>query len=426
VIGTRRPEVLIASRDDDAANSNRGQRQSAKSLCDKTEAFQLKLPGYEDVPSRPPKRRHRYTPNTQAIGGSSLDPLIEIYLRRLRAHGAAKNGFDAYRYQLRAITQIAARRKDRAVLIEELFHNTRLLGEVLVDDVAPVAGSQLSKWTLAQRRSAIRSFATLMRPELLATLGEEPNMVVDQALRKVAIRVGGGYRLTGGSPRYKGGDVPTPDEVQAVLRALGETPGYLGLRNWCFFSILAASGARVNALRELDGADCVEMPSGRMRIFIHDKGKHEPREVELSRELTATLQAYVAEFNAYAARRAWKVRIRIGQPGAVWRNSGRGHWSYYDIRQTLAAACKQTNIALLRPHAFRRAFATGAASVVPRHVVAQAGGWQGVERLDNHYIRPDIRNVVDKLHRRRQHETMPSQNEEHPDGTAILVRSIYH
>src|SRR5262249_28054803 len=146
----------------------------------------------------------------------------------------------------------------------DLFRDEQLLGNALVEDTAPTLGTRLSKWTLAQRRSAIRNFVTLMRPELLALLGEEPHDRVDRALRAVAERVGTGYRLTGGAPRRRGGWAPSEPEIRALLDALGAAPGYRGTRNLAFFSILAETGARVNALRNLDGADCFEMPSGRL------------------------------------------------------------------------------------------------------------------------------------------------------------------
>ncbi len=49
------------------------------------------------------------------------------------------------------------------------------------------------------------------------------------------------------------------------------------------------------------------------------------------------------------------------------------------------------------PHALRRAFASNAASVLPRHVVARAGGWQGLERLDDHYVQARDARIGAKL-----------------------------
>jgi len=277
------------------------------------------------------------------------------------------------------------------------------LGRTLVDETAPTLGTRLSKWTLAQRRSAIRSFVTLMRPELLRLLGEEPNTRLDRALRAVAQRLGAGWRLTGGAPRRRGGRAPSAGQVGEVLVAVKRAPGYLGARNLAFFTILAETGARFNALRELDGADCIEMPSGRLRIFLHEKGKAAPREVELSRDATDRLRSYADAFNYVAAVRRWPARIRLGQPGTVWRNSSRGCWSGEDIRATLRAGCSAAEVPEITPHALRRAFATDAASVLPRHTVAQAGGWTGLDRLDDHYVQPRGEAIREKLSRAEQH-----------------------
>jgi integrase len=179
-------------------------------------------------------------------------------------------------------------------------------------------------------------------------------------------------------------------------------PGYRGLRNRAFFLILAETGARVNALRQLEGTDCVEMPSGRLRLFLHEKGGFEPREIELSRNAAADLRGYAEAFNHQAAVRRGPVRVRLGEPGAVWRNSPRGRWSDTDIRSTLHAGCLAVDVLAFTPHAFRRAFATDAASRLPRHTVAQAGGWQGLERLDDHYITPRVATIYEKLLRRQE------------------------
>ena len=188
-------------------------------------------------------------------------------MRRLRAQGRAWKGQLAYGYQMRSMLLITARLTGRMMPCADLLQDVALLGRVLVDDTAPTLRTRLSRWTLAQRRSAIRDFVTLMRPELMVLLDEDPHDRVDRALRAVAERVGTGYRLTGGAPRRRGGRAPSDSQVRDVFEAVGRAPGYLGARNRAFFLILAETGARVNALRQLDGADCVEMPSGRLRTL---------------------------------------------------------------------------------------------------------------------------------------------------------------
>jgi integrase len=350
------------------------------------------------------------------------DPLLSAFLRRLTAQGRARKGRKAYEYQLRSMVLIAARLAGGAMTCADLMQDENLLGRVLVDDTAPTLGTRLSRWTLAQRRSAIRDFVTLMRPELKALVGEEPHERLDRALRTVAERVGAGYRLTGGAPRRRGGRAPSETQIRDVLDAVGRTPGYRGVRNRAFFLILAETGSRVNALRELDGADCVEMPSGRMRLFLHEKSKGERREVELSRVAAAALRAYSEAFNYHAAVRQWPVRVRLGEPGAVWRNSPRGRWSDPDLRATLGAGCSAAEVPAFTPHALRRAFATDAASVLPRHTVAQAGGWQGLERLDDHYVQPRAGTIRSKLTGQAQDALRPAASE---CGTREAARALW-
>lgn len=357
---------------------------------------QLAIPGFALDRVRVTRRSRLHTGARQS-GERSQQPLIQTYLRRLASHGAAPNSVDAYCYQLRSLLRAAERWSGSAIELGELFRNVSVLGRALVDDRGGAEGERLSKWTLAQRRSAARSFASLMRPELVALLGEDPHTVLDRALRCVADRVGGGYRLTGGVPRGRGGRAPSADEVAAVIAEAGAAAGFAGARNRAFFGILAATGTRVNALRELDGAAYVELPTGKVRLFLPEKGKAERREVELGRTHADALREYAGAFNQHASRLGWRVRVQLGAPGPIWRNSGCGRWPYRDILATLRAACGAAGVLPFAPHALRRAFATDAASVLPRHIVAMAGGWQGLERLDDHYVRPRPQVIWEKL-----------------------------
>lgn len=362
----------------------------------KVNASQLMLPGFEPVAAMA-GRTSRQRPRTAPRAAERDDDLVQLYERRLVAYGAAPAGANAYRYQLRAILRAAHRLAGRSVSMTALFRDEALLGRAIVDDSVSSRRQPLSRWTLAQRRSAVRSFARLVRPELSSLLSEDPHQVLDRALRGVAERVGGGYRLPGGAPRRRGGYVPTSAEVRNVVDVVGREPGFAGPRNRAFFSILSATGSRVNALRLLDGADCLTMPNGRWRLYLHEKGKAEPREVELDREAVHALQDYANAFNAHAARRGWRARVRVGEPGFVWRNSPRGRWGYTHVLSTLATGCTTAEVTPFSPHALRRAFATDAATVLPRHVVAQAGGWKGLERLDDHYVRPREPTIWRKL-----------------------------
>lgn len=218
-------------------------------------------------------------------------------------------------------------------------------------------------------------------------------------MRSVAERIGAGYRLTGGAPRRRGGRAPSRNEVTAVLRCVGQAPDVTGLRNRALFGILAATGCRFNALRELDGTDCLVLPNGRMRIYLYEKGKIERREVELSREAACGRVDYTSAFNRHAASRRWKSRVEPGKPGAVWRKCLGNRWAFASVLETLSNGCAAAGVPEFAPHALRRAFASDAASLLPRHVVAQAGGWKGRDRLGDHYVQPFEATIWEKLTR---------------------------
>lgn len=337
------------------------------------------------------------TPRTEQPDLLTQDKLFDLYSKRLEARTEAVKTHAAYLYQLQTVLRIAAISAGHAVTIAELFQQPQELGHALTDDRSHVTTARLSKWTLAQRRSAIRSAATLLRPELEQILGRSPHAVLNQALRLVAERVGTGYRLTGGRPRQRGGVVPTTDELAAIIAASGQEVGYRGRRNQVFLHILAETGTRVNALRTLDGGDCWIHPSGQVRLRLHEKGKAEPREVELSPETGAALHAYSRAYNQLAVAYRNPARIWLGHSGCVWRNSFWGCWPYRQIVAMLQAACSESHTRTITPHALRRFFATEAASRYPRYIVALAGGWQGLERLDDHYIAPHASDVWRKL-----------------------------
>ena len=135
---------------------------------------QLGLPGLAGDRLRPPPRRGAAA-KAPKRRPADIEPLIQLYLRRLAARGAAPAGVAAYRSQLHRMLRAAARRLGRPVGMAEVFRDASLLGRLLVDDVGESDGRRLSRWTLAQRRSAARSFAAL--------LGEDPHAVLDRALR---------------------------------------------------------------------------------------------------------------------------------------------------------------------------------------------------------------------------------------------------
>jgi integrase len=375
--------------------------------------LQLSL-GLLGVPDREVRSRsHRARPRGRRL--IEHCSLTQGFQRRLAATGASRKTQQSYVFQLERLL-VAARRLGlgQSAGLAEVFHDQALLGSAIIDDRSS-GGARLSRWTLAQRRAAVRAFARLMAPELRPLLGMEPEAVVIGALRRVAERVGGGYRLSGGQPRRRGGRVPTPAETAAILAEAARAAGFKGKRNRAFLTLLRETGSRVNALRELQGRDILILPNGRVRLMLHAKGQRERREVEVSQEAADMLFDYIGMFNREAGLAGSLERVSVGQPGPVWRSSWRLQWAYPGIVETFEQACLAAGVHAYRLHSIRRAFATDAASILPRHVVARAGGWQGLQRLDNHYIQPRADPVLRKL------RAMPSAEVLGPDHQHAAV-----
>ena len=301
-----------------------------------------------------------------------------------------------YRWLRNEMLACASAETGRRVVILDLFANPELLGRMLVSDRL-ANGRACSTSTIAHRRTAIRSVASLVRPELHEALGRDPHAVIREALRSVAERRGSGYRIPGGTPRTRGGPTPTRDEVQAILAAMGRTAGWAGLRDRAFATLLGSTAARVTALRTLDAADCHVLPDDRVRIFLHQKNGRARHEVELDRESRAALRLYVLGFNETMQAAGRLDRIALGQPGPVWRTARGTQLPDKTMRTALRRACRLAGTRDYTPHAFRRAWATEAAEALLRWEAALGGGWRGTARFDASYVTPRRKAVWTKL-----------------------------
>ena len=110
-------------------------------------------------------------------------------------------------------------------------------------------------------------------------------------------------------------------EVQAIIAAAAAIGGFQRRRNRAYLTLLHETGSRVNALREIDGQDIIELPNGRLRVLLHAKGRRERREVEVSERASQLLGDYVGAFNGQAAYAGRPERIGIGEPGPFWRST---------------------------------------------------------------------------------------------------------
>ena len=185
---------------------------------------------------------------------------------------------------------------------------------------------------------------------MVAAIGRDPHDVLDQALRGAAERVGGGFRIAGGSPRRHGGPTPGMAESTAIIEAVGEPQGWLGLRNRAFFTILAATGLRVNALRAISLNACFERPAGSVRLLAAEKNRPEAHEVELGSEAVSALGAYLDAYNRWAAD-CGTVPLILGGEGSLWRTLRGTGWGEKD--PAARAALRLSGFGRGRLHATR-------------------------------------------------------------------------
>ena len=292
--------------------------------------------------------------------------------------------------------RIAARISGRPLTLSQLLGDEALLGQVLVTDERE-DGRRCSKSVIAHRRTAIRSVATMLRPELQTALGRDPHDVIRDALRAVAERRGGGYRINAGTPRTRGGPTPNPEELQAIISAIGRAEGWIGLRDRALAMLLASTASRVNALRTLDAADCHVLPGDRVRALLRQKNGRERHEVELDQASREALRLYVFVFNEAMGVAGSPDRIVLGEPGPIWRTERGVQMPDKTLRAAFRRACGLAGTPAYTPHAFRRAWATAASEVLPRWEGALGGGWRGTERFDASYVTPSRASVWRKL-----------------------------
>ena len=371
------------------------QDQTFSGAGDAGEQLRLGLPEFAGAaPRKRPRPRYRCRPVELS---SAPDPLLTLFEQRLAARARAAT-VSKYLWAIRDVLRLAERLRDGSGELLDLLNDTALLGRVFATDEGR-GGAVSSRWTIAHRRTALRSLATLLKPELTEALGRDPDEVIREALRGVAERVAGGYRIVSGAPRQRGGSTPSGEEVEAILGALGRRAGWDGHRDRTFVLLLTRTASRVNALRTLDGTDCHVMPDGRVRLMLPNKNAREPHEVELDQESAAQLRLYVATYNRAMRIAGCPQRIVLGEPGPIWRGERGRCWPEAAMRRTLRRACQAAGGADYTPHAFRRFWATCATERLPRWEAALAGGWQGTERFDDHYVTPSRSQVWGKLGR---------------------------
>ena len=316
---------------------------------------------------------------------SQGDTLLQVFRDRCtRVHTPATA--QKYGWCASDVLRLASEHGGREIDLIGLFREPLLLGAILVAAERAGGGSEVSGWTVANRRTAMRSVAGLLAPELEAAGISEPSSVVDEALRACAERVGMRYRLPKAPVRNRGGHAPSPADVRAVMTAMREEPGWAGRRDAILVELMFVTGCRVNAALGLLGASITRRTGGRGLIQVHAKHHRDSGEFLIPAALMRQIDNYVSDFNSWSRARSLGMRVGVGIPGPLWRSHTGRPFRYRPFVARLTAACRRAGVERLTPHAFRHAFASTATESLDRATVARAGGWSSPRLMDAHYM----------------------------------------
>jgi integrase len=362
-------------------------RDSDQAECGIDAGRQLGLdhPAFEGI--EPP--RHRRSSRATSKPTRLADPLLDTFTRRCKAQfseGTARQ----YRWGIQSALDLAAEVTRDTFTVADLFDDEEAMSISIATARRVGGGPPLSRWTIASKRAAMRCVAKLLAPEL-RRLGIVSGLeVIDRALQSRSTRIGMRYSLPGGMTRQRGGTAPDAQTVRALFDAMTSRPGWEGRRDHVFFEILYVTGIRVGALASLDCSNLRRRSDGTGQLVAHAKHGKDSGEFVIPRETMERVDRYVTDFNLWALASARPQRIAVGSEGVLWGSVRGGPMNADAARKALRNACTAIGIEALTPHAFRRAFATTATESLPRATVAVAAGWQGDQRMDDHYVQRSV------------------------------------
>ncbi len=251
---------------------------------------------------------------------------IEAFLDTLRAErGAADNTIDAYR---RDLEDASAFLKARNVSLIDAGERD------LSDYIRDLTDRGFASSTVARRLSALRRFFRFL-------LGD--NERADNPTS----------RLDGPTPRRTPPDVLTREDMKRLIEA-ADGPEPADIRNTCIVEMLYGAGLRVS--------ECCEMPlsalpaPGATTLIVRGKGDKE-RIAPLGTPAMNALHAYKQVREQFLPKGA----IRKKAERYVFPSRGaEGHLTRRRLAQILEGLAIKAgvDVARVKPHAFRHAFAT--------------------------------------------------------------------
>lgn len=156
-----------------------------------------------------------------------------------------------------------------------------------------------------------------------------------------------------------------PETIRALLATCGQD--YNGVRDRAIILVLYDSGLRARELLSLNVAD-VNLRDGRVFVTCGKGAK--------------SRTTYIGPSTRRAVRRYLNTRRRLTPDAPLWVSTTAQRLSYAGLRSMLRRRCAQAGVALVTPHAFRRAWAVNmlrnGASI---YHLRDLGGWADLDAL---------------------------------------------
>jgi integrase len=343
---------------------------------------------------RRPARRSRGR-DVWPLAAPVLAELDAYESRLLRRGQVAADSAQVYRQALACVAKQGQRHLGKTIATVWEVYSADTIAAIARDD-SPFdpQSDQLRKYTLRQRRVAIRSFARTMAdldPEGRAL--DELDCLVDEGLRKAGAWRGMRATIDAGA-KHRRHRRPTEEELEKVAAvAGGSRTTFLGRRNRAALYFMARVGARSMTLLAMDGSD-FQWRRGKLFARIREKGRRGRRPIEVPADIVPLLRAYIDSFNGQALARGWGCEIGPGVKGPLigfavkgpfWRGPGGKPLTYHALLGMARTSASIAGVPDFHLHGLRHMRAGYLGKHLDSDEAALAGGWRGPGVYERHY-----------------------------------------
>ncbi len=291
----------------------------------------------------------------------------------------------SYKKALTCAVKQAQRFLGRRLASLREFYVVDVIAAVAADDVTLDGAGQLSRYSLRQRRVAMRAYVRYVGLDDIQF--EDADEILDNGLRRAARRKPMRYTIDAGRPEGTH-RCPTIEEVEKVIAVAGVArTSFVGPRNAAIFALGMHAGMRASEIIAMRGSDFSER-RGQLFLLKKKKGSNERVEIEVPDAVIPYLVRYIERCNGYAAARGWQSRIGFGVDGAFWRSCRERPLTYHGLGAMVRTYTRISGVEPFVAHGLRHLRAAVLGDVLVPEEAALAGGWKNTSVFLRYYAAP--------------------------------------